>query len=262
MSTPHGSVHPEVIRLEKGAISTISVELVREYPLKLVVNGRELVTLVASPHQLDYLVVGFLRLQGFIQGLDDLHMLGICQEQGVAQVRIRGEVPERLRPTLTTGCGSGITFDLPEGPTAKNMALPEESCFDPVAIFDLFRELHGQAELFRQHGGVHSAAIGDGRALLLWAEDLGRHNTLDRLAGEALFKKCDLRGSMLVTSGRISSEMVIKAGRLGIALLASRTAVTNLAVDLANRLGICLAGYVRREVLEVYTHPQCLGLQV
>lgn len=97
--------------------------------------------------------------------------------------------------------------------------------------------------------------------MLLLAEDLGRHNTLDRLAGEALFKGLDLLGTMLVTSGRISSEMVVKAARLNIALIASRTATTNLAMELATRIGICLVGYVRRNTLEVYAHPQYLALQ-
>jgi len=259
MTTLQGFVHSDVIRLEKGGISKGPVELAREYPLKLVVNGKELATLVASPHQLDYLVVGFLRLQGFIQRLEDLHMLGICQEQGVAQVRIRGEVPDRLRPTLTTGCGTGISFGLGEGLAETTIDIPTPR-FNPEGIFDLFRELYGKAELFRRHGGVHSAAIGNGHSLLLLAEDLGRHNTLDRLAGEALFKGLELRGTMLATSGRISSEMVVKASRLGIDLIASRTAVTSLAVDLATRTGICLVGYVRREVLEIYTHPHCLTL--
>lgn len=259
MPTRQGFEHPGVIRLNKGSVSTCTVELIREYPLKLVVNGTELATLVASPHRLDYLVVGFLRLQGFIRSLEDLHMLGICQEQGVAQVRIRGDVPGRLRPTLTTGCGSGISFDLGEDLHGRTMDRPETR-FYPEAIFDLFHALYAQAELFKRHGGVHSAAIGDGHHLLLVAEDLGRHNTLDRLAGEALYKGLDLHGTMLATSGRISSEMVVKASRLGIALLASRTATTNLAVELATHIGICLTGYVRHEGLEIYTHPHYLTL--
>ncbi len=242
-------------RLEEGRFRPGSVELVREYPLRLTVNGRELATLVASPHRLDYLVTGFLRLQGFISGLNDLYVLGICQEDGVAQVRIRGEVAEGLRPVLTTGCGAGISFDL-GGELAGRPETGER--FTADGVFDLFRDLYAQAELFRRHGGVHSAAVGDGRSLLLLAEDLGRHNTLDRLAGEALFRGIDLRGRMLVTSGRISSEMVAKAARLGIALIASRTAATDLAVELAKRTGICLVGYVRRRVLEIYSHPSVL----
>ncbi len=117
-------------------------------------------------------------------------------------------------------------------------------------------ELGRRAEQYRSHGGIHSAAVGDGEDLLLYAEDLGRHNTLDRIAGEALFKSIDLSGKILVTSGRVSSEMVAKAALLGIRLIASRTSPTDMATRISNQLGITLIGYVRGRKFNVYTHPQ------
>lgn len=246
-----------IYRYSKGQLEAIERSVVQETPLALEVNGRELATLVASPHRLNFLVAGFLRLQGFIQSLDDLQALGICAEQGQARVRIRGEVPERLKPTLTSGCGTGITFALPDAalPTASS-----SSRFSPIQIFTLMRELATQADNYRSHGGIHSAAVGDGQSLLLFAEDLGRHNTLDRIAGEALFKGIDLAGKMLVTSGRISTEMVAKAAKLGIALIASRTSPTALAVRMAEAAGITLIGYLRGESFELFCHPQRLAL--
>lgn len=247
----------QIYRYSKGQLEAIERSVVQEAPLALEVNGRELATLVASPHRLNFLVAGFLRLQGFIHSLDDLQTLGICAEQGQARVRIRGEVPERLKPTLTSGCGSGISFELPQ---AKPGAISSAASFSPGQIFALMRELAQQADNYRSHGGIHSAAVGDGRELLLFAEDLGRHNTLDRIAGEALFRGIDLAGKMLVTSGRISTEMVAKAARLGIALIASRTSPTALAVRMAEAAGICLIGYLRGESFELFCHPQRLAL--
>ena len=121
------------------------------------------------------------------------------------------------------------------------------------------KDLARKAESYASHGGLHSAAVGDGVRLMLFAEDLGRHNTLDRIAGEALFRGIDLAGRMLVTSGRISTEMVAKAASLGIALIASRTSPTDKAIELAEQAGITLVGYVRGETFEVYSHAARLA---
>ena len=102
------------------------------------------------------------------------------------------------------------------------------------------KELNRRTEQYRSHGGIHSAAIGDREGLLLHAEDIGRHNCLDRLAGEAWFKNIDLQDKMLVTSGRVSTEMVAKASRLGIGLIASRTSPTDRAIELCQQAGITL----------------------
>ena len=246
-----------VYRYAKGRLEAIERSVVQECALNLEVNGCELATLVASPHRLDFLVAGFLRLQGFIHSLDDLQSLGICAEQGQARVRIRGELPLRPKPTLTSGCGAGVSF---HGPVILLPRSGAAARFNPPEIFALMRELNVRAERYRSHGGIHSAAVGDGRQLLLFAEDLGRHNTLDRIAGEALFRGIDLAGRLLVTSGRISTEMVAKAAHLGIAVIASRSSPTAPAVHTAAAAGICLIGYLRGENFELYSHPERLVL--
>ncbi|WP_429886246.1 formate dehydrogenase accessory sulfurtransferase FdhD [Geoalkalibacter halelectricus] len=251
-----------IVRFERDQFKSLERSLVQEYPLELIVNDRPLATLVASPHRLNFLVMGFLRLQGFIDSRDDILSLGVCADFGSARVQVRGAIPERLKPTLTSGCGTGISFNLPLPVD------PDETCVSPqraaqrvapAAVFQLMKDLARRAEQYASHGGMHSAAVGDGEKLLLFAEDLGRHNTLDRIAGEALFRDIDLRGRMLVTSGRISTEMVGKAARLGIALIASRTSPTDKAVELAEQAGITLVGYVRGETFEVYSHAERLA---
>jgi FdhD protein len=247
-----------ILRLEKGSVRSLRRGVVQEFPLRLFVNGRELATLVASPHQLNFLVAGFFRTHGFIETLDDILALGSCAEFGVARVRVKKEVPERLNPVLTSGCGTGVAFDLPNLP-GRGIA-PDSPRFSLPAIFGLMRELARRAERYRAHGGIHSSAVGDGRGLLLYAEDIGRHNTFDRIAGEALFRGIDLRGKLLATSGRVSTEMAAKAARLGIGLIASRTAPTDRAIRLCEEAGITLVGYLRGEACEVYCRPESLGL--
>lgn len=248
-----------VFHYDQGTLNSVEQRVVQEYPLRLEVNGRELAILIASPHQLNFLVIGFLRLQGFITSLDDIQSLGVCSEFGAARVRVRGEIPARLTPTLTSGCGTGISFQLPAAPLRPVQCAGTPVRFTPAQIFTLMRDLAQRAENYRAHGGIHSAAVGDGQQLLLYAEDLGRHNTLDRLAGAALFKKIDLHGTLLVTSGRISTEMVAKAVQLGITMIASRTSPTDMAIKIADQAGVVLIGYVRGESFDVYSHPQLLA---
>lgn len=240
----------------KGVLEAHEGEVVSEFPLTLTVNGRELATLVSSPHALNFLVAGFLRLQGFVSSLDDFEMFSVCQDFGAANVRIKGELPERLKPVLTSGCGTGISFSMPSSLPA--MAVARE--YTPAQVFALMELLGREADRYRSHGGIHSAAVGDGERMLLYAEDLGRHNTLDRIAGEALFKGVDLAGLMLVTSGRVSTEMAAKAAQLGISLIASRTSPTDMAVKLCNDAGITLIGYLRGGRFQVYCHQQRLLL--
>lgn len=244
---------------KNGALTGDARPVAQEFPVRLTVNGRELATLIASPHQLNFLVAGFLRNQGFVEVLDDILQLGVCAEFGAAQVRLRGEIPERLQPTLTSGCGTGISFNLQTGSATLPRPAANRQRVTPAAIFTLMRELQRRAEQYRSHGGIHSAAVGDGEKLLLYAEDLGRHNTLDRIAGEALFKGIDLAGKLLVTSGRVSTEMVAKAARLGIPLIASRTSPTDMAIRMSEELGITLIGYLRGESFEVYSRPDGLA---
>lgn len=246
-----------IYRYDKGKLSAREGEVVAEFPLLLNVNGREIATLIASPHDLRFLVAGFLRLQGLVERVEDFLLLSVCNDYGIARVQIRGDLPEKLKPVLTSGCGTGISFTIPAA-TRKGGA-PTGKRFLPKTVFAMMDELARAAQGYRSHGGMHSAAVGDG-SLCLFAEDLGRHNTIDRIAGEALLKGIDLSGMMLVTSGRISTELVAKAALLGIELIASRTSPTDMAVRMADEVGITLVGYVRADRFDLYSHPERLEI--
>lgn len=254
----NSSSEHEIVRMVKGRRETLSRQIVEEYPLRLRVNGCELATLVCSPHQLNFLLTGFLQLQGFADSLDDILALGVCNNFGLAEIRLRKKLSQRLQPTLTSGCGTGISFNLPK--QVLNPSHSPQRNYSSECLFLLMRQMAQKSERYRSHGGIHAAAVGDHSGLLLHAEDIGRHNTLDRLAGEALFRKIDLRDKMLITSGRISTEMVAKTARLGIGLLASRSSPTNRAIELCKQAGITLVGYLRGDSLEVYSHPQQLHI--
>jgi FdhD protein len=246
-----------MLRYDKGVLSAIPDDCPVERPIKLVVNGRELATLVASPHEVRFLIAGFLRTQGFVRDAADLLVLGACEDSGEAAVRIRGEVPERLTPVLTSGCGTGVSFTLVAGPARP---APPGVAYAPEAVFAMMRELVRVAERYGRHGGIHSAAASDGTRLLFHAEDIGRHNTIDRLAGQALLSGVDLTGCLLLTSGRVSSEMAVKAASLGVALIASRTSPTDMAVRICRDAGIGLVGYVRGSGFRIAACPERISL--
>lgn len=224
-----------------------------ERPIRLIVNGREIATLVASPHELRFLVAGFLRTQGFVRESGDFLTLGVCEDSAEAAVRIRGEVPERLTPVLTSGCGTGISFTLAAGPARP---APAEVRYASDAVFTMMKEMALLSRRYARHGGIHSAAAGDGTKILFHAEDIGRHNTIDRLAGQALLSGVDLAGCLLLTSGRVSSEMAAKAASLGVALIASRTSPTDMAVRICREAGIGLLVYVRGNRYRIAARPE------
>jgi len=249
---------PTYFTCRHDSLQPTEATVVSEYPLQLIVNGREIATLIGSPHDLRFLVAGFLRLQGFVSSLQDFEMFSVCEEFGTANVKIKGELPERLKPVLTSGCGTGITFTLPAVASEHISPPSHRPPRSPGQIFSLMNALSQKADHYRSHGGIHSAAIGRNGALMLYAEDLGRHNTFDRIAGEALFKGIDMTGAELVTSGRVSTEMVAKAALMGISVIASRTSPTDMAIKLCDQAGICLIGYVRGESFTVYSHPEAI----
>ncbi len=246
---------PRILRFDGRRLVPAAHVPVREVPVALTVNGASLATLIASPHELHFLVAGFLLMQGLIRSAADLLTMSVCDDFGSVNVRIRGEVPARLAPTLTSGCGAGISFHVPDA-AGRPVQVPSAGPFvPPEALFAAMDALAQASEAYRGSGGIHSAGVWDEGRLLLFAEDIGRHNTIDRVAGQALLTGVDLSGKILVASGRVSSEMAAKAGSLGIAVIGSRTSPTDLAVRICGELGITLVGYVRGRRFNVYTHP-------
>ncbi len=236
---------------------------VEEYPVTLTVNGREFVTLIASPHDLKFLVAGFLRMQGLVDRLEDIQSMSVCAEFGAASVRIRKEVPARLVPTLTSGCGGGVAFNPPGAQGAsgqRNAGAPPGPGYSADDVFRTMDQMARLSERYKAAGGIHSAAAGDGRKILVHAEDIGRHNTIDRIAGEALLAGIDLSGAILATSGRVSSDMAAKGAALGVGLIASRTSPTDVATEICEDAGIALLGYVRGGRFNVYAHAERLAL--
>lgn len=240
-----------------GCFQAKDVPVVQEGPLSVYVNGQELVTLLCTPSKLEALVVGFLSFEGIIRGLEDIQSLTILEEDGYADVRLTTEFVPPRRRVHTSGCGGGITFSLEAQGSA---ALTDDTAVDPRSLFPLIRELYIEAHSYRESRGIHAAALADGERLVIVTEDVGRHNAIDKICGEAMVRGIPTAGKILLSTGRISSEMLRKGAHMGTPIVVSRTSATTLSIELAKRLGLTLIGYVRGDSYYVYSHPERLVL--
>ena len=220
-----------------------------ERAVTLIVDDAELATIACSPSRLLALAVGFLRVEDVIQSADDVALMEVCDDETVVKVRL-GPTARRIPPDrkriLTSGCGRGVTFSLDVVPVEGGMTVA------PERLMEWMETLLDSAHGYRDHGGTHAAGLFGPSGMELLVEDIGRHNTVDRIAGEALLAEIPTSGKAILTSGRISSEMLVKCSRLGASIAASRTSPTELAVSLAQEANIALCGYVRRGQLQIF----------
>lgn len=247
---------PIVYRRKGTRYEIAELPVVEERPLTLIVNGRELATLLCTPVQLDCLVLGFLRFERFIEGLDEVADLLVYPEEGWADVRLTHGIVQPKRTIYTSGCTGGLTFSLDLG--EPSLGDREGPGLDPDLISPLMHQLYTQATLYRRSRGIHAAGLAEGKDVLLVAEDVGRHNAIDKIQGAALLRGIPTEGKILLSTGRISSEMLRKGARMGTPFILSRTSPTHLAVEGAKRLGITLIGYVRGDGFNLYSHPERL----
>jgi FdhD protein len=239
--------------LSSGEWQGKSTAVPREMALAIYVNTKELITILCTPTKLNCLVLGFLYSEGIITDTNDIASMRVCEDDSLVDVRLNkpGFTPPERR-TLATGCGGGVSF------TSKLPKVDSDLVVKAEEVISLMKQLNEQAELYRFCGGVHASALGDNSDLLVIAEDIGRHNTLDKITGECLLRHISTRDKLLLTTGRISSEMLGKASRMMTPVVISRSSPTDRSISIARELGITLIGYVRGNRLSVYTHSERL----
>ncbi len=226
-----------------------------ETPVSLTVNGEVWVSFMCTPVHLEALAVGFLFNEGVINSFSEVADARLCEHGDNVDIWLTHAAEKPSKWTRTSGCSGGMT-------AVDSIARPQ-----PVAAVDgfslparqvghLVEMLFESQELYRETGGVHTSALSDGERVLLSAEDIGRHNTLDKIAGLCLMQNLWPSRRILMTTGRISSEMLQKAVRFGASILISRTSPSSLSIELAEKWGITLIGYARRNRFNLYAHPE------
>ena len=226
-------------------MSLMSLDAVEETPVWLELNGTPVITWMCTPDQLDDLVVGWLFGEGYIDRLDDIVKMRPCaREPGfwvdIAPERVTTVESSSRRRILASGCGSVTTFlgSLADVPRRKGTA-PE---LDTPKLRALFKELFARGGRYKETGGIHAAALTDGAQLLFHAEDIGRHNAVDKVLGAAVQAGRHPDDLILLVTGRISGELAYKAARANLSVIATPSVPSTIAVEIARASGIILIG--------------------
>lgn len=253
---------------EHGTLEEISIPA--ERALTIYVDKRELVTLMTLGAHPEWLVLGYLRNQRLVSALAAIESITVDWDVGVAAVKTRegiADIEERTaKRVVTTGCGQGSVFgNLMDEVDA--IRLPE-AAITQAQLYGVVNAIRLQESTYKSAGSVHGCALFHGEAMQLFVEDVGRHNAIDTIAGWMWLRDGDTALALpadapqvFYTTGRLTSEMVIKSAQMGVAVVVSRSGITQMGFELAERLGLCTIGRATGRHFLCYTARQRLHLQ-
>lgn len=230
---------------------------VEEVAVWLEVNGRPVVTWMCTPDLLEELAIGWLHGEGYIDSIDEVYLRPCATDLGfwatVPEARVTAVQAEGRKPVLASGCGAVSTFLADPSTVQPRPARGEVPGLEQLRA--VFKALFAKGERYKDTGGIHAAALvdHDSASLLAHAEDIGRHNAVDKSLGGALLARRPIAGLGLLVTGRISAELAFKAARAGLAYVATPSVPSTLAVEIARRSGMVLVGRA------VSGHPQHHG---
>jgi len=252
-----------ILKVRDGQVHETLDLVASERTVTLYINDEALVSLLCSPLELDSLAVGFLISEGILTSRDNLVSVKVQGESVFAS--LKNMTVDRndllLRKAISSGCGQGVTFSdtgtlrkLP--PVSRRLSLPLK------VIRGLLRDFVKISTLYRKTGGVHSAVLADsdGR-ILLSSEDIGRHNAVDKLLGKAFLQNIPVEDKLILSSGRVSGEIMTKIIRSRMPVLISRAAPTCMSVSAAEDHGVTLIGFARGDRMNIYAHPWRIELE-
>jgi FdhD protein len=253
MISPQKAIHYEKYEFRKW--EAIDADTIVEAPVSLTVNGQVWLTFMCTPVNLEAMAVGFLYNEGIIDSMNEVEDVRVCEHGDNVDVWLNRSVEQPTSWRRTSGCTGGVTAvdALARVDVSFNGDRPR---VPPEAIGHLLEQFFEAQILYRETGGVHTSALSDGEKIAIVAEDIGRHNTLDKISGLCLMNDISPETRILITTGRISSEMLQKAARMSSPILISRTSPSSLSIEMAERYGITLIGYARTHRFNIYSNPQ------
>jgi len=240
----------EYIENKAGSAKKISGGIIVERPVSLFVNGQMWLTFMCTPLDIDALAVGFLTTEGVLTKLDQLREVTVHPQGHMVEVWLNKEVAKPDNWRFTSGCAGGVVSadkTIAPVPLKGNRVTTDEIVQAAKTILQ-YKGLHESV------GGVHTSGLFQGTELLLACEDIGRHNTLDKIAGKMFLGEISAENKIVATSGRVSSEMLQKMAAIGVGVVISRTSPTSLSVQLAEEYQITLIGYARGKKFNLYAH--------
>ena len=245
-----GAEKRRISRITEEGCLELDDEVAREKRLRISVNGQEVLRLYCSPVKVRELVVGLFMTEGVIRGNWCAERMTVKYGHDIL-VDIPAEGDVSLEGgTITSGCLGGITFD-----RTFEDAVGEGIKIGRVMLRELFTGFQRMSGLYELTGCIHNAAVSDSKEIIAHAEDIGRHNAVDKVIGHCILENITLEDKIMLVSGRLSSEMASKCARWKIPVVVSRAAPTSLAIDIAERSGITMIGFMRASRFNIYTHP-------
>ncbi len=225
------------------------VPIAGEHPLTLYIDKQELVTLMTLGGAPEALAIGYLRNQRLIERIEDIVAVQVDWDVGAVAVTTRGGLADleakTAKKTTTTGCGQGTVFgDLMD--EIENVRLPQDAILTQSALFDLLDRARLHETIYKQAGAVHGCALAtntpERAEILMFVEDVGRHNAVDAIAGRMWLDRIEGGDKIFYTTGRLTSEMVIKAAQMRIPFLVSRSGLTQMGYEIAQKVGVTMIG--------------------
>ena len=234
-----------------------------ERALTVYVDRRELITLMTLGARPEWLVAGYLLNQRLVASVEDIASVTVDWEVGAAAVVTRNGIVDLAQKTsrrvVTTGCGQGSVFgDMMDG--VDQLKLPDTR-ITQAELYAVVNAIRLQQSVYKSAGSVHGCALFSGEELLLFVEDVGRHNAIDTIAGWMALNGHGSAGKVLYTTGRLTSEMVIKAAQMGIAVVVSRSGMTQMGHMVAHKLGLCAIGRATHKRFLCFSGSERLELQ-
>ena len=223
------------------------IDIPTEHPLTIVVDGRELITLMTLGACPELLVLGFLHNQRLIDAVTQIESISVDWQSSTATVRLRSGAQDfaakAARRVVTTGCGQGTVFgDLMTQVGAIRLPAPHAARIRQSTLYRLLDTMREQETLHRSAGSVHGCAVFRGDAMLVFVEDVSRHNAIDTIIGWMLLYGVGGGDKTFYSTGRLTGEMVMKSAQIGVPIVVSRNGVTAMGLDVAGRLGMTLIG--------------------
>jgi FdhD protein len=267
----------QYLQLDKNGQKLFNAEIITEMAVSLTLNGELWLSFMCTPVDLEALAVGFLYNEGLITSKEELADVRLCPTGDNIDVWLTHSIEKPDVWLRTSGCTGGVTSvqndslksaNDPDDKATINTTISLDyrkhnangATLSLQQIENLIDQFFETQTLYHLSGGVHTSGLSDGDKIHIIAEDIGRHNTLDKISGRCLLDGIHLKRRILLTTGRISSEMLQKASRLRATIVISRTSPSSLSIQMAEQLGITLIGYARRASIRIYTHPKRISV--
>ncbi|MBI4722697.1 MAG: formate dehydrogenase accessory sulfurtransferase FdhD [Candidatus Stahlbacteria bacterium] len=245
-----------ISKFKQDKIEIVQDRVIIEQPLNIVLNNIKIISLLCIPDNIEALSIGFLVSEGVIEGRNEIKSISVRGNTCEVQTKEQKDLEKwgAKNRVITSGCGKGVMFNNLELLGFK--AIDSKISISGAEILNIVHKFQLKSELYKTTGGVHSAALSDGTEILLFHEDIGRHNAVDKVIGDAFLRQILLKDKLLITSGRISSEIILKIAKASIPILVSISAPTDMAIGIAEKIGITLIGFARGERMNIYAHEK------